>query len=163
MGGGGGTALSLSRGGGGSGPALSLSRGPGHGESAVLAPAAAPTPARAAAEPANAGDASARRTLAGATLLGPIADRPVLSHVTPAYPEWAKREAVEGSVTLYFVVRSDGSVKENVLVQRTAGFEDFDDSARSALRAWRFEPLREGRTGEQWGTITFQYRLRDLN
>jgi TonB family protein len=78
------------------------------------------------------------------------------------YPEWAKEEAVEASVTLYFVVRPDGGVKENILVQKTAGFEDFDESARAALRAWRFEPLRAGRVGEQWGTITFHFRLRDV-
>ena len=84
-----------------------------------------------------------------------------LGEQVPVYPDWAKREAVEGSVTLYFVVRPDGSVKENVLVQKTAGFEDFDESARTALRAWRFEPLHGGRTGEQWGTITFHFRLRE--
>ena len=63
-------------------------------------------------------------------------------------------------MTLYFVVRPDGTVKENILVQKTAGFGDFDDNARAALRAWRFEPLKNGRTGEQWGTITFHFRLR---
>jgi len=94
-------------------------------------------------------------------LAGPIADRPVIAYTRPVYPEWAKRDAVEGSVTLYFVVRPDGGIKENVLVQKTAGFEDFDESARTALRAWRFAPLREGRTGEQWGTITFHFRLRE--
>ena len=50
--------------------------------------------------------------------------------------------------------------RENVLVQKTAGFEEFDDNARTALRAWRFEPLHGGRLGEQWGTITFHFRLR---
>ncbi len=89
--------------------------------------------------------------------------RDVLDRTLPVYPEWAKQDGVEGVVTLYFVVRADGTVRENVLVQRTAGFEDFDENARVALRAWRFEPLRGGRTGEQWGTITFQFRLRDLN
>ena len=68
---------------------------------------------------------------------------------------------MESSVTLYFVVRPNGSVKENILVQRTAGFGDFDENARAALRAWRFEPLKGGRTGEQWGTITFHFRLRE--
>ena len=91
--------------------------------------------------------------------MGPVADRPVLSYVRPVYPEWAKRDAVEGSVTLYFIVRPDGSIKENILVQKTAGFEDFDENARTALRAWRFQPLTGGRTGEQWGTITFRFRL----
>jgi TonB family protein len=105
------------------------------------------------------GDATARRTIAGASLAGPIADRPVLHTVVPEYPEWAKREAVEGSVTLYFVVRSDGSVKENVVIQKTAGFGDFDESARTAIRAWKFKPLAAGHTGEQWGTITFHFRL----
>jgi TonB family protein len=85
----------------------------------------------------------------------------VLRTIVPEYPDWAKKEAVEGSVTLYFVVRSDGTVKENVVIQKTAGFGDFDENARSAIRSWLFEPLRGGRTGEQWGTITFRFRLRD--
>ena len=42
---------------------------------------------------------------------------------------------MEGIVTLCFVVRADGSVRKNVLVQRTAGFEDFDENVRVALRA----------------------------
>src|SRR5262245_38950423 len=112
--GGGGTApVSLSRGGVGTGPAIELTRGGGHGM--ALSPALAPAPAavaRTAPAPEKGGDATARRTLAGATLMGPIADRAVLSHVTPVYPDWAKHEGVEGSVTLYFVVRPDGSVRE---------------------------------------------------
>jgi TonB family protein len=103
----------------------------------------------------------AARDLAGARLAGPVADRPIVAHVAPDYPDWAKREAIEGSVTLRFFVRPDGSIKENVLVQKTAGFEDFDQSAVAALRRWRFQALAAGRTGEQWGSITFHFRLRD--
>jgi TonB family protein len=157
---GGGAPIALRHGGGDGPPALALTRAPG-GAGAAPAVVAAGLPARASAAPATAGDASARRTLAGASLMGPVADRAILSRSTPVYPEWAKSEAVEASVTLYFVVRPDGTVKENVLVQKTAGFEDFDESARTALRDWRFEPLRDGHTGEQWGTITFHFRLRD--
>lgn len=161
-GGGGAASRGLDRGQGlGSGRALALGRGGGGGlgparAADVAVPAMVEKPA-----PAKESDASARRSVAGASLAGPIADRPVLHVVTPAYPDWAKRDGVEATVTLYFVVRSDGSVKENVLVQKTAGFSDFDDNARAALTAWRFEPLHGGRTGEQWGTITFHYRLRD--
>ena len=161
--GGSGQAINLNRSGtGGGGAALSLGRGGGGGSgvSTKLAGAgAAPTKIETPAGEA-AGDAHARRTLAGAQLAGPIADRAVTHSVTPAYPDWAKRDGVEAAVTLYFIVRADGSVKENILVQKTAGFGDFDDSARQALAAWRFEPLRGGRTGEQWGTITFHFRLR---
>ena len=85
----------------------------------------------------------------------------MLAAVKPEYPEWAKADAVEGSVRLYFVVLPDGRVKENVLVQKTTGFEDFDDNAVAALRSWRFAPLGAGRTGDQWGTITFRFRIVD--
>jgi len=108
-------------------------------------------------------DTKAQRELAGALLTGPVADRPLLSFRKPDYPEWAKDEAVEGSVTIYFVVLPDGRIKENIMVQKTSGFRDFDDNAVSALRSWRFEPLKGGATGEQWGTITFHYRLSDTD
>ena len=157
----GGTApVALKRGGGeGAGPALELHRG-GHGLAPALVATPAPVEKAAAPAPARSGEGTARRTLAGVTLMGPIADRAILAHVSPVYPEWAKKEAVEGSVTLYFVVRADGTVKENILVQKTAGFEEFDENARAALAAWRFEALRDGSVGEQWGNITFHFRLR---
>lgn len=107
-------------------------------------------------------DTTAQRDLAGALLTGPVADRPLLIFNKPGYPEWAKDEGVQGSVTIYFVVLPDGRIKENIMVQKTSGFGDFDDNAVNALRTWRFEPLGGGETGEQWGTITFHYRLSDF-
>jgi TonB family protein len=106
-------------------------------------------------------DSTAQRDLAGALLTGPVADRPLRNFRKPTYPEWAKDEGVEGSVTIYFVVLPDGRIKENIMLQKTSGFSDFDDNAINALRTWRFEPLPGGATGEQWGTITFHYRLTD--
>jgi TonB family protein len=154
--------LALTRGGAGAGPgpALSLHRS-GEGLAPALANPGLPASVSAASAPARGGDTAAQRQVAGAMLAGPIDDRPVVAWTSPVYPEWAKRDAVEGSVTLYFVVRPDGSVTENVLVQKTAGFDDFDENARAALRAWRFAPLGAGRTGDQWGTITFHFRLRE--
>lgn len=102
----------------------------------------------------------AQRTLAGATLIGPVADRRLLAHATPIYPEWAKREGVEGIVRLTFFVRPSGTVKENIVVQKTSGYQEFDQNAIEALKTWRFEPLRNA-IGEQWGEITFRYRLSD--
>jgi TonB family protein len=153
--------VALSRGSGGTGTALELTRGgTGHGTAPAIAATSLPAERARTSAPARSEEMT-RRAPAGASLAGPIADRAILNMITPVYPDWAKREAVEGSVTLYFIVRPDGSVKENVLVQKTAGFQDFDESARTALRAWRFEALRAGHTGEQWGTITFRFRLRD--
>ncbi len=157
-----GTPIAMTRGGTGGGAPLPLARGGGTaGTETALATVpevrrVAETPA-----PAQSAETTARRTVAGASITGPIADRPILSYTVPAYPEWAKHDAVEGAVTLYFVVRPDGGVRENVLVQKTAGFEDFDENARAALRAWRFKKLAPGQSGEQWGTITFRFRIRD--
>ena len=160
-GGSGASPVALHRGGGGGSAPLALSRGGGSAFTPASALSGMPNTGAASAPAAPAGgELSARRTLAGALLAGPIADRTILHYVTPVYPEWAKRDGVEGAVTLHFVVRADGTVKENVLVQKTAGFGELDDNARMALREWRFEPLRAGRTGEQWGSITFHFRLR---
>lgn len=101
-----------------------------------------------------------RRSLKGAELAGEVADRPLVQHGMPAYPEWATTEAIEATVTLYFEVLPDGRVKENVQVRKTAGFADFDRNAVRALLGWRFESLPDGATVDQWGTITFRYRLR---
>ncbi len=105
-------------------------------------------------------ESTAKRILDGARLTGPVADRNLISHRMPEYPEWAKRDGVEGSVSLYFIVLPGGEVKENILVQKTSGFSDFDERAVSALRQWKFEPLGGGKTGEQWGSITFNFRLK---
>jgi TonB family protein len=144
----------------GSGQALALNREPTRGRAPVLATTPPPAAARETA-PMAGQTTTASRTLAGVTLAGAVADRPVKTHVLPEYPAWAMREAVEATVTLLFVVLPDGRVKENVQVQKTAGYSDFDDNAVAALLRWRFAPLSGGGTEEQWGTITFRYRLRD--
>jgi TonB family protein len=123
---------------------------------AVAASLPAPEPTSARIERVA---STARRDLAGATLVGPVADRKLIDFHKPIYPDWAKREAVEATVRLYFIVLRDGAVKENVMVQKTSGYEDFDGNARDALLAWRFEALPKGSAGEQWGEITFHYRL----
>jgi TonB family protein len=140
---------------------IELKRSPGKvQQSSMLATVPVPQ-AEAEPAPARPEETNRQRELAGALLAGPVADRPLVSYRKPTYPEWAKEEAVEGSVTLYFVVAADGTVKENVMLQKTSGFGDFDDNAIQALLTWRFEPLKGGATGEQWGTITFNYRLSD--
>ena len=57
---------------------------------------------------------------------------------------------------------ADGRVKENVRVERTSGFDDFDRLARAALASWRFESLDPGATAEQWGRVEFKYRLKSV-
>ena len=79
----------------------------------------------------------------------------------PALAVQPRTQAVEATVTLSLSVLPDGRVKQNVQIQKTAGFEDFDRNAIQAIRQWRFEPLTGYEAREQWGTITFRYRLND--
>ena len=146
--------------GGGLGGGLALDRGGVGGGTSSAMGVVAPAHGNALQEAEASQEDHAARRAASADLIGPIADRRIVHQVTPVYPEWAKRDGVEGSVTLYFVVRADGTIKENVLIQKTAGFGDFDENARAALREWRFAALAPGENGEQWGTITLNYRLR---
>lgn len=126
---------------------------------APVAAVAVVTPPAGKAGPSAPATSTATRNLAGAQLVGPVADRPLISYEVPRYPDWAKRDGVEGSVTLHFFVLPDGRVKENILVERTSGFSDFDTGAVEALRQWKFQSLPG--SGEQWGRITFNYRLSD--
>jgi TonB family protein len=146
-------------GGGGSGPPAVLQRtGGGRAGIPIAAVPVAMPPAGKTGTAAPATSTSSRN-LAGAQLVGPVADRPLVSYQVPRYPEWAKRDGVEGSVTLYFFVLPDGRIKENIVVERTSGFSDFDTGAVEALRQWKFQALPG--SGEQWGRITFNYRLSD--
>jgi TonB family protein len=137
---------------------VELARKPTNVSKPAIASIATPK-VEATPEPAKASDNTARRTLAGASLVGPVANRSLISYQTPVYPEWAKREGVEGSSSIYFVVLPDGRIKKSVVVEKTSGFEDFDRNAIDALLTWRFEALQGSQVGEQWGTITFHYRL----
>jgi TonB family protein len=103
------------------------------------------------------------REIAGAQLMGPVADRALVSHRVPDYPDAAMREAREGSVTLRFFVQTNGMLKENILVEQTSGHADIDRKAVEALHAWQFEALPGGATGEQWGTITFHFKISVTN
>jgi TonB family protein len=111
---------------------------------------------------ARAVDSSSSRSLSGATLSGAVADRPLLYYKRPDYPDWAKKQAVEATVTISFVVVPDGRIRQGVQIQKTSGFADFDDNAVAALLSWRFQPL-EGAGVDQQGRVTFHFQLKDGN
>lgn len=61
-----------------------------------------------------------------------------VSKVDPAYPATLMRDRVEGTVILYAVIHSDGSVGDIKVLQ---GVDDtLDENARDALQKWHFRP-----------------------
>ncbi len=78
---------------------------------------------------------------------------------TPHYPEAARREGVEGTVTLRFEVLTSGKVGA-VQVQRSAGRADMDRAAVEAIRTWLFEPARRGKEAVAlWVTLPVRFEL----
>jgi TonB family protein len=65
--------------------------------------------------------------------------------VDPAYPLELMRRNVQGTVTLYAVIRNDGSVSD-VRVLRGVD-EQLDQYARTALSHWRFRPATKNGAG----------------
>lgn len=86
--------------------------------------------------------------------------RPLGGHqTTPHYPEAARREGAEGTVTLRFEVLTSGRVGA-VQVQRTAGRPDLDRAAMEAIRTWLFEPARRGKEAVAvWVTLPIRFEL----
>ena len=78
---------------------------------------------------------------------------------TPRYPEAARREGVEGTVTLRFEVLASGKVG-TVQVQRSAGRPDMDRAAVEAIKTWLFEPARRGKEAVAvWVTLPVRFEL----
>lgn len=92
-------------------------------------------------------------------LEGPLARRPLVKAPLPPYPDWAKEAGIEGDVTIRFSVLADGSVRPDILVKKTLD-PRFDSVVVTTIKQWRFAPLGAGKKGEQWGLITFHFRLR---
>ena len=73
-------------------------------------------------------------------LMGPVATH----KVDPAYPAEMMRARVEGTVTLYAVIRSDGSVGE---IRVLRGLDErLDENAKVALSRWQFRPAMKNGT-----------------
>ncbi|MFC1546737.1 TonB family protein [bacterium] len=90
-------------------------------------------------------------------ITGPLKDRKVLSWSVPEYPEWAKEEAVEASVQIFFVVNAGGEVDtSSIRVEITSGYRELDNLSIETLKKWRFSKI-EGES--QWGYIVFRFTL----
>lgn len=77
----------------------------------------------------------------------------ILSQVTPAYPESARRQGVQGTVILKIQILASGR-PGFVSVYRSSGDDSLDDAAVEAVQQWRFIPAEDRSTGEAITCIT---------
>jgi protein TonB len=80
--------------------------------------------------------------------------------VRPTYPSAARRLGIQGTTLLRVHVLADGRIG-GVVVEKSAGHIDLDQSAAEALRQWRFEPARRGHEAVgMWVLLPVEFRLR---
>ena len=77
--------------------------------------------------------------------------------VDPSYPLELIRHNVQGTVTLYAVIHSDGSVGDVRVLQ---GVDDrLDEYARAALSRWRFSPaMKNGNAVDLEAVVRIPFR-----
>ena len=91
---------------------------------------------------------------------GPIASRGIIRQFMPGYPEWAKRQGIEGAVQVQITVKPGGDVKD-VMVIKTCGFKEMDFLVSDGMTKWKFDSLPlSARQIDQEGKITFKFNLK---
>jgi TonB family protein len=82
-------------------------------------------------------------------------------YVKPQYPASAQERGTGGWVDLAFTVRVDGSITDlSVTGAEPAGI--FEQAAMSAVRRWRYEPVRrDGRAVEQRARLRLRFAIED--
>jgi TonB family protein len=78
---------------------------------------------------------------------------------TPAYPEEARQQGWEGTVTLHLELRADGTVGD-VQVARSSGHEVLDTAAQETAKTWKHTPVPlEGGQATRWAEINLTFKL----
>jgi protein TonB len=114
-------------------------------------PRNAPTVLAAALEPA-------RRIIVAPTTT-PRFRADYLSNPPPAYPRRARRDGIEGTVTLKVLVTAAGTPGE-VKIEVSSGSESLDRAALNAVRAWQFVPARRAEEAvDAWVRVPVVFRL----
>jgi protein TonB len=86
----------------------------------------------------------------------------VLKRVEPVYPELARKAGIEGKVIVKVWIDKHGKVKDVVILKSTV--EVLNQAAITAAKQWEFTPamMKLGPV-DVWSTLTFNFKLRDLN
>ena len=85
--------------------------------------------------------------------------QPGASCAKPDYPSASRRLEEEGTVSLKFLIGSDGRVLQ-AEIEKTSGFPRLDEAARNALSKCQFRPgTVDGKAEQSWASIKYTWRL----
>lgn len=104
--------------------------------------------------------AVARRQEEFLATAAPASELRLIEYEPPAYPQSALRDGTEGSVTLEFVVGTDGRPREIVVAEAEPPGR-FEEAAVAAVRDYVYEPYTlDGRTYERRIRLRLSFTLR---
>ncbi len=82
-----------------------------------------------------------------------------VAQVPPVYPLRARRQGIEGWVTVKFLVTADGQI-QSVSILDSKPPRVFDKSVRRCVNAWRFRPgMVAGQPVRTWVETTIKFKL----
>jgi protein TonB len=125
--------------------------------------------AESAPEPESSASSSATSTSAasepseggGAPLVSVDVNAAYLRNPKPPYPQMSRRLREEGTVRLRVFVLADGSAAK-VELRDSSGSPRLDESARTAVNRWRFNPARQGnKTIDSWVIVPISFNLKE--
>lgn len=97
--------------------------------------------ARAAQQKAAAAKAAAAKRAAESNTPQQLSQVPAATNrVAPNYPRLAQQRGMQGSVTVRFTIRKDGSVDPSSITAVDSTNSMFEKAALDAVRKWRFKP-----------------------
>jgi protein TonB len=83
------------------------------------------------------------------------------SNRKPAYPAMSRRYGEEGTVVLRVLVRADGTAGQ-VEIKKSSGYPALDESAKSAVETWRFNPATiDGKPVSEWYEQAIPFTLQN--
>lgn len=97
------------------------------------------------------------------SIRGPLKGRKILEMKLPKYPRWAEEEGIEAQISVQLIVTPEGKVKPDTWIEYTSGIPEFDQIAVDSVLSIKFAPLSSHEVArEQWGIVTFNFRLKHL-
>ncbi len=83
------------------------------------------------------------------------------SNRKPPYPALSRRYGDQGTVMLRVLVKADGTAGE-VQVKSSSGFPLLDESAKTTVQTWRFNPATsDGKPVDEWFLVPIPFKLQN--
>jgi TonB family protein len=124
-------------------------------------PPPAPEPAAAEPEPPAPAPAAPAVQVGELAVPGPgVVPPSLVNRPSPAYPQMAKMQRVEGVVSVEVLVDENGAVRDSRFVKKVTQNVGLNEAAMTAAQQAKFRPAtKSGVRVKMWYTLTFPFKL----